>query len=134
MNIILDHDLAKRLTSIARNNGISTIKYVNNLVESALRGEGQLARDQVLCAKRYKAVERAWENYKFPKDISIEASNGWECVSTPLGSAYFTRVFFYSKKSNRLPTSSKGTFKVGFENAKAKPGMIAAYDEDGNPL
>lgn len=134
MNIRIDDDLAKRAVKIAKNNGISTAKYVNGLVESALNGEDQRAKAQTLEEKRYKAADQAWENYRFPKGITIEASNGWESVSTPLGSAYFTKVFYYSLKSKQPTASFKGAFKVGFENAKAKPGMVVAYDEGGHQL
>lgn len=134
MNIRIDDDLAKRAVKIAKNNGISTAKYLNGLVESALNGEDQRAKAQTLEEKRYKAADQAWENYRFPKGITIEASNGWEVLSTFLGSAHFTKVFYYSLKSKRLPTSFKGAFKVAFEDASARPGYIVAYDEGGHPL
>ena len=128
MNIRIDGDLAKRAAILARHNGISVAKYVNGLVESALKGEVARAKAQALDEKRREVVDRLWERHKFPKNIKVAAFNGWECEGGADGDATFRRVFFYVENDEAGPTK-KGVFRADFEGTRTRPSEFGAYDE-----
>jgi hypothetical protein len=129
LTVEVDADLAKRVAAISRENGISTSKYINNLLESALNSEDTLARQQALDEKRDKAADRAWEKHKFPKNIQIEASNGWDIV---YGS--YQRDFFYHDANVPSDETLKGWFSLSFEDDSAKPEKVNAFNIDGDKI
>jgi hypothetical protein len=132
MNINIDSDLASQAKAIARNNGISVAKYVNGLLESALNGEIERAKSQALDEKRRKVLERLWDNHKFPKEVCIEATNGWDSAGGDV-CMDFTRVFFYSE-GGQTGDTSRGIVNVHFEGKSTKPASFSFRDCHGNNL
>lgn len=133
MNICVDENLTERAKTIARNNGISVTKYINNLVESALNGEERLAKELALRDTRLKIIQGLWEEYDFPTDIHVEASASWSCDSYADGTSDYNRTFFYSLEGSTGPTL-EGHFLVGFKEKSTKPAFVRAVDNKGCTL